>query len=111
MDVKKPVRRTRSDATDLGQSFAVKLMQHQVVPTFVLDAECKVLIWNKACERLTGVPATEHRKAQTALEQLATRGGRRRALSGRAQRPQPPCRRPGDGGRCPARSAMSGSRH
>lgn len=47
-----------SDA-DLGQSFAVNLMQHLVVPTFVLDAECNVLIWNKACERLTGVQAAE----------------------------------------------------
>ena len=45
--------------TDIGQSFAVNLMQHMVVPTFVLDAHCNVLIWNKACERLTGVPATE----------------------------------------------------
>ncbi len=43
--------------TDFGQSFAVNLMQHMVVPTFVLDADCNVLIWNKACERLTGVPA------------------------------------------------------
>lgn len=40
-------------------SFAVNLMQFLVVPTFVLDAEGKVLIWNKACERLTGLPATE----------------------------------------------------
>lgn len=44
---------------DLGQSFAVNLMQHLVVPTFVLDADCNVLIWNKACERLTGVHAAE----------------------------------------------------
>jgi diguanylate cyclase (GGDEF)-like protein len=29
------------------------------VPTFVLDPQCRVLIWNIACERLTGVPATE----------------------------------------------------
>jgi diguanylate cyclase (GGDEF)-like protein len=40
-------------------SFAVNLMQHLVVPTFVLDAQGKVLIWNKACERLTGMPASE----------------------------------------------------
>ncbi len=40
-------------------SFAVRLMQHLVVPTFVLDAERRVIIWNKACERLTGVTATE----------------------------------------------------
>ena len=56
-------RREKSKAlrreTDLGQRFAVNLMQHMVVPTFVLDANCHVLIWNKACERLTGVPAAE----------------------------------------------------
>lgn len=30
-----------------------------VVPTFVLDAKGKVLIWNLACERLTGIAASE----------------------------------------------------
>jgi diguanylate cyclase (GGDEF)-like protein len=39
--------------------FAVRLMQHLVVPTFVLNADRRVIIWNKACERLTGVPAHE----------------------------------------------------
>ncbi len=39
--------------------FSVRLMEHLVVPTFVLDAECRVIIWNRACERLTGVPAAE----------------------------------------------------
>lgn len=39
--------------------FAVNLMQHLVVPTFVLDTECRTIIWNRACERLTGVPASE----------------------------------------------------
>lgn len=41
------------------RSFAIRLMQHLVVPTFVLDPECKVVIWNMACERLTGIPASE----------------------------------------------------
>ena len=40
-------------------SFAITLMEHLVVPTFVLDAEQRVLIWNRACERLTGVMAAE----------------------------------------------------
>jgi diguanylate cyclase (GGDEF)-like protein/PAS domain S-box-containing protein len=40
-------------------TFAVNLMKHLVVPTFVLDSQCKVLIWNIACERLTGVPSSE----------------------------------------------------
>ena len=39
--------------------FAVSLMEHLVVPTFVLGADSKVLIWNKACERLTGVSSDE----------------------------------------------------
>ena len=41
------------------QGFAVQLMEHLVVPTFVLDASGHVTIWNRACERLTGVRAAE----------------------------------------------------
>src|SRR5574343_1495906 len=40
-------------------SFAITLMEHLVVPTFVLDAEQRVIIWNKACERLTDMPAAD----------------------------------------------------
>ena len=40
-------------------NFAITLMEHLVVPTFVLDADQRVLIWNRACERLTGIPAHE----------------------------------------------------
>ena len=40
-------------------SFAVTLMENLVVPTFVLDAEQRVLVWNLACERLTGVRSGE----------------------------------------------------
>jgi diguanylate cyclase (GGDEF)-like protein/PAS domain S-box-containing protein len=39
--------------------FAVRLMEHLVVPTFVLDADGRVLIWNRACERLTGLSASD----------------------------------------------------
>lgn len=45
--------------TESAHVFAVRLMQHLVVPTFVLNADRRVIIWNKACERLTGVPAHE----------------------------------------------------
>jgi diguanylate cyclase (GGDEF)-like protein/PAS domain S-box-containing protein len=45
--------------SEIGHSIAVRLMQHLVVPTFVLDAERRVTIWNHACERLTGIPAAE----------------------------------------------------
>jgi diguanylate cyclase (GGDEF)-like protein/PAS domain S-box-containing protein len=41
------------------QGFALKLMELLVIPTFVLDLHGRVLIWNRACERLTGVPAGE----------------------------------------------------
>lgn len=46
-------------SNDLVHSLAVRLMQHLIVPTFVLDTERRVTIWNHACERLTGIPASE----------------------------------------------------
>jgi diguanylate cyclase (GGDEF)-like protein/PAS domain S-box-containing protein len=46
-------------AADVQHSFALKLMELLVVPTFVLDLQGKVIIWNRACERLTGVEAWE----------------------------------------------------
>jgi diguanylate cyclase (GGDEF)-like protein/PAS domain S-box-containing protein len=50
---------THTFGGDVDHSMAVRLMQHLVVPTFVLDAERRVTIWNRACERLTGIPAAE----------------------------------------------------
>lgn len=41
------------------QTFAINLMENLVTATFVLDAEGKVIIWNRACERLTGIKAEE----------------------------------------------------
>lgn len=52
-----------------GFHFAASLLQQMVVPTFALDQAGRVVIWNKACERLTGVAAqavlgtTEHWQA------------------------------------------------
>ena len=43
--------------SDVAQGYAVRLMQHLVVPTFVLNPKRRVVIWNRACERLTGVAA------------------------------------------------------
>lgn len=40
-------------------NFSVRLMEQLVVPTFVVDAECRVIIWNQACERLTGLKTSE----------------------------------------------------
>jgi diguanylate cyclase (GGDEF)-like protein/PAS domain S-box-containing protein len=54
-----PLTNKNSNQQAQERSFAVNLMQHLVVPTFVLDHECKVMIWNHACERMTGVPASE----------------------------------------------------
>ena len=39
--------------------FANKLLEMLAVPAFVLDTDRRVMIWNRACERLTGVPAEE----------------------------------------------------
>jgi diguanylate cyclase (GGDEF)-like protein len=39
--------------------FALNMLQSLVIPTFVIDIHGKVIIWNAACERLTGVQAWE----------------------------------------------------
>ena len=46
-------------SSEVAQGYAVRLMQHLVVPTFVLNPKRRVVIWNRACERLTGVVAAE----------------------------------------------------
>jgi len=46
-------------ANDQEHLFANRLMQHLVVPTFVLNPQGQVMIWNKACERLTNVKADD----------------------------------------------------
>lgn len=46
-------------ASEAERGFAVNLMEHLVVPTFVIDTDCRVMIWNHACERLTGLPAAK----------------------------------------------------
>lgn len=42
-----------------NSDFATNLMEDLVTPAFVLDKEGRVIIWNKACERLTGVTLQE----------------------------------------------------
>jgi diguanylate cyclase (GGDEF)-like protein/PAS domain S-box-containing protein len=44
---------------DQQHGFALRLMELLVIPTFVIDTNCRVIIWNRACERLTGTPAWE----------------------------------------------------
>jgi diguanylate cyclase (GGDEF)-like protein/PAS domain S-box-containing protein len=41
------------------QAFGMKLLDMLTIPAFVLDTDGKVIIWNRACERLTGVGADE----------------------------------------------------
>lgn len=48
-----------SMASSPSTAYAVTLMEHMVVPTFVLDADRRVVVWNRACERLTGVKAAQ----------------------------------------------------
>jgi len=57
MTASKTIHLNNQGIEDLG--FSVRLMEHLVVPTFVIDAECRVIIWNRACERLTGVKASD----------------------------------------------------
>lgn len=48
-----------TNSQDGDHLFAVRLMEHLVVPTFVLDRNGRVIIWNRACEQLTGFAASE----------------------------------------------------
>ncbi len=57
MTARQPI--VNKNQEDSKLDFSVRLMEHLVVPTFVLDADCRVLIWNRACERLTGLKASE----------------------------------------------------
>ncbi|MCP3393295.1 diguanylate cyclase [Bradyrhizobium sp. CCGB12] len=52
-------RKNSTKTVDVADSYAVRLMQHLVVPTFVIDPKRRVVIWNRACERLTGVAASD----------------------------------------------------
>ncbi|HWJ93681.1 MAG TPA: diguanylate cyclase, partial [Telluria sp.] len=48
-----------STAQVQDRAFANQLMEMLAIPVFVLDTNSRVVIWNRACERLTGVPAEE----------------------------------------------------
>jgi diguanylate cyclase (GGDEF)-like protein/PAS domain S-box-containing protein len=52
-----PIRNRK--AGDAANHYAARLLQHLVVPTFVIDADRRVVVWNRACERLTGIAAME----------------------------------------------------
>ena len=46
-------------AREAQKKFAESLVQNSTAPTFVLDREHRVIIWNRACEELTGIKAAE----------------------------------------------------
>lgn len=52
-------RLTRSSASGHERAFASQLMEMLAIPVFVLDTDSRVMVWNRACERLTGVAADE----------------------------------------------------
>ena len=48
-----------SGTTGADRAFSHHLMATLAIPVFVLDTTSRVMLWNRACERLTGVPARE----------------------------------------------------
>ena len=52
-----PLKAYQAPHTD--RAFANKLLEMLAVPAFVLNTEGVVIVWNRACERLTGMPAGE----------------------------------------------------
>lgn len=52
------LKRAESE-TKAQKEFAENLVQNSTAPTFVLDGDHRVIIWNKACEDLTGIKACE----------------------------------------------------
>lgn len=45
--------------TRVDRTFAHQLVEMLAIPVFVLDADSRVMIWNCACEHLTGVAAAD----------------------------------------------------
>ena len=41
------------------EEFVHNLLEYSAVPTFVIDSSHRVILWNKACEELTGLKASE----------------------------------------------------
>ncbi|TAN42001.1 MAG: PAS domain S-box protein [Nitrospirae bacterium] len=52
-------RKHLEDELKAVKEFSENLIQNSAVATFVLDAQHTVLIWNRACEELTGYSASE----------------------------------------------------
>lgn len=52
-------RRQSAAALEEQKEFAESLMLNSAVPAFVVNTERRVVIWNRACEELTGIRAEE----------------------------------------------------
>ncbi len=80
------LRRNReAKPLDLRQN-AIRFIEHMVIAMFVLDRHGSVILWNKACEMLTGLDAAKvvgtkdhwrgfYLKARPCLADLALQGG------------------------------------
>ena len=55
----KMVREEEHKALQEQMDCVERLIQSCAVPTFVIDSRHRVILWNKACEALTGVKAAE----------------------------------------------------
>jgi len=85
--------RPRAGATTIDvREWAIRFLEHMVVAMFVLDREGRVVVWNEACERLTGLKAAkvigakDHWKgfytaARPCLADLALEGGQAKISS------------------------------
>ena len=52
-------RKRMEELLEEQKEFSENLVQNLAVPAFVLDAGHRVVIWNRACEELSGIPARE----------------------------------------------------
>jgi len=52
-------RKRAATALEEQREFSLELVQDAAVPCFVLSPDHRVLVWNKACEELTGIRAAE----------------------------------------------------
>ena len=52
-------RKRAESALAAEKEFSENLVRNSTVPTFVLAPDHRVIIWNRACEELTGIPAAE----------------------------------------------------
>jgi PAS domain S-box-containing protein len=55
----KKSRLNRKSTTLVQNELAYNLLECSAVPTFVVDSRHRVIVWNKACEELTGLKASE----------------------------------------------------